>query len=116
MTYRSHDGISLCGFFFAFRCVVRRTGFATAFFLTGAGRVLFALTILSYSAVFTFTYSHILCNKTHRENGFTISPDGFPLCFIEIRKNYFPCSNCNVLVAWSQTSVGPKYWIGPGYT
>lgn len=40
MTYRSHDGISLCGFFFAFRCVVRRTGFATAFFLTGAGRVL----------------------------------------------------------------------------
>ena len=36
--------------------------------------------------------------------------------FIEIRKNYFPCSNCNVLVAWSQTSVGPKYWIGPGYT
>ena len=53
MTYRSHDGISLCGFFFAFRCVVRRTGFATAFFLTGAGRVLFALTILSYVAVFT---------------------------------------------------------------
>ena len=51
-----------------------------------------------------------------KENGFTISPDGFPLCFIEIRKNYFPCSNCNVLVAWSQTSVGPKYWIGPGYT
>ena len=48
MTYRSHDGISLCGFFFAFRCVVRRTGFATAFFLTGAGRVLFA-----YLAVFT---------------------------------------------------------------
>ena len=90
--------------------------FAAAFFLTGAGRVLFALTILSYLAVFTFTYSHILCNKTHRENGFTISPDGFPLCFIEIRKNYFPCSNCNVLVAWSQTSVGPKYWIGPGYT
>ena len=37
MTYRSHDGISLCGFFFAFRCVVRRTGFATAFFLTGSG-------------------------------------------------------------------------------
>ena len=51
MTYRSHDGISLCGFFFAFRCVARRTGFAAAFFLTGAGRVLFALTILSYLAV-----------------------------------------------------------------
>ena len=24
------------------------------------------------------------------------------------------CSSCSVLVVWSQTSVGPKYWIGPG--
>ena len=55
MTYRSHDGISLCGFFFAFRCVVRRTGFATAYFFTVAGREIFALTNLSYLAVFTFT-------------------------------------------------------------
>ena len=54
MTYRSHDGISLCGFFFAFRCVVRRTGFATAFFLTGAGRVhlaVFTLPIPTYYAI-----------------------------------------------------------------
>lgn len=27
---------------------------------------------------------------------------------------YLACSNCNVLVGSSQTSVGPKYWIGPG--
>ena len=27
---------------------------------------------------------------------------------------YLPCSSCKVLVGWSQTSVGPKYWIGPG--
>ena len=27
---------------------------------------------------------------------------------------YFACSSCRVLVGWSQTSVGPKYWIGPG--
>ena len=30
--------------------------------------------------------------------------------------NYLPCSSCRVLVGWSQTSLGPKYWIGPGYT
>ena len=24
-------------------------------------------------------------------------------------KNHFDCSNCSVLVGWSQTSVGPKY-------
>lgn len=29
---------------------------------------------------------------------------------------YLACSNCNVLVGSSHTSVGPKYWIGPGYT
>lgn len=31
-------------------------------------------------------------------------------------EDYFFNSNCSVLVDWSQTSVGPKYWIGPGYT
>lgn len=25
-----------------------------------------------------------------------------------------PCSNANVMVDWSHTSLGPKYWIGPG--
>jgi hypothetical protein len=27
---------------------------------------------------------------------------------------YFCCSRARVFVVWSQTSVGPKYWIGPG--
>ena len=30
--------------------------------------------------------------------------------------NYFDCSKARVFVHWSQTSVGPQYWIGPGYT
>lgn len=25
-----------------------------------------------------------------------------------------PCSKANVMVGWSHTSLGPKYWIGPG--
>lgn len=29
---------------------------------------------------------------------------------------YLPCSSFKVMVHWSHTSVGPKYWIGPGYT
>lgn len=35
---------------------------------------------------------------------------------VTLKHAYLACSNCKVLVAWSQTSVGPKYWIGPGYT
>ena len=31
-----------------------------------------------------------------------------------VRRFYFWCSSCSVLVGWSQTSVGPKYWMGPG--
>ena len=27
---------------------------------------------------------------------------------------YFACSNAKVRVGWSQTSVGPQYWMGPG--
>jgi len=27
-----------------------------------------------------------------------------------------PCSSSRVLVVASHTSVGPQYWIGPGYT
>lgn len=27
---------------------------------------------------------------------------------------YFACSRARVWVVWSQTSVGPQYWIGPG--
>ncbi len=27
---------------------------------------------------------------------------------------YFCCSSLSVIVDWSQTSDGPKYWIGPG--
>ena len=27
---------------------------------------------------------------------------------------YLACSSCRVLVGWSHTSVGPKYWMGPG--
>lgn len=30
--------------------------------------------------------------------------------------DYLPCSSFKVMVHWSHTSVGPKYWIGPGYT
>lgn len=30
------------------------------------------------------------------------------------REYYLACSKANVLVHWSQTSVGPKYWMGPG--
>ena len=29
---------------------------------------------------------------------------------------YLPCSRASVTVVWSQTSLGPKYWMGPGYT
>lgn len=30
---------------------------------------------------------------------------------------YLPwCSYLRVIVGWSQTSAGPKYWMGPGYT
>lgn len=32
------------------------------------------------------------------------------------RGDYLPCSSFKVMVHWSHTSVGPKYWIGPGYT
>ena len=53
MTYRSHDGISLCGFFFRLPLCGPADRFRDCLFLTGAGRVLFALTILSYLAVFT---------------------------------------------------------------
>ena len=30
--------------------------------------------------------------------------------------DYLPCSSFKVMVHGSHTSVGPKYWIGPGYT
>ena len=36
--------------------------------------------------------------------------------YIITYSNYLACSNCKVLVGSSHTSVGPKYWIGPGYT
>ena len=31
-----------------------------------------------------------------------------------IHSFYFFCSSLRVMVGWSHTSVGPKYWIGPG--
>ena len=39
-----------------------------------------------------------------------------PFLYHNLRFNYLACSNCKVLVGSSHTSVGPKYWIGPGYT
>lgn len=48
--------------------------------------------------------------------GFAKKPPGkevFILSYMD--QNYFCCSNCRVIVVRSQTSVGPQYWIGPGY-
>ena len=58
------------------------------FFLTGAGRVLFALTILSYLAVLPYLFPHT-CNKPIGRMVLQSAPMGFLLCFIEIRKKLF---------------------------
>ena len=55
-----------------------------------------------------------------KESGITRELDIFPEVIPDKRCyglfTYLACSSCKVLVGWSQTSVGPKYWIGPGYT
>ena len=43
-----------------------------------------------------------------------IKPFFVKVFYREQAEVYLACSSFRVFVVWSQTSVGPQYWIGPG--
>ena len=55
-----------------------------------------------------------------REEDFPFVPvrdaegEAFRVVFVGFFAMRQACSYCSVLVVWSQTSLGPKYWMGPG--
>ena len=56
------------------------------------------------------TYSFVTKQKEREK---FVSPL-FTLVAIVDRYYFACCSKARVLVGWSHTSDGPKYWIGPG--
>lgn len=66
--------------------------------------------------IFQFSYLSLENSTTFL---WCVLPQGtsqFPVVWTTRFFYYLPCSSFKVMVHWSHTSVGPKYWIGPGYT